>query len=158
MITSSFKQQLFYFFFSLAQQTATPRGATTPKQPSPQTESVPAIKIVPIKAPPQSSVDTVKSVEKSSELITIQAVEPTSNPVEILTPAEIVTITETVTSVETHENKTDSFTSESETVSNVDTETIKLSEPENSEMTGIIDELLQSFFPFYFSSISIFYC
>lgn len=99
---------------------------------------MPAAKPVPIEAP-QSSNDTVQSVEKVTESITIEAVEPSSQPVEIAAPAKIVTTTETVetvTSIETQENKADSITSESETVSNVDTDTTKLSEPENSEMTG----------------------
>lgn len=138
----------FVYFLLLIQQTATPRGTATPKQPSPQTdkphiekpqiEKVPAAKPVPIKAP-QSSVDTVQNVEKVTESITVEAADPSSKPVEIIAPAEIVTTTETVetvTSIEAQENKTDSITSESETVSNVDTDTTKLSEPENSEMTG----------------------
>lgn len=124
-------------FFS--EQTATPRGAATPKQPSPPTESVPAAKPVPIEAPHSSTVNTVQTVENTSELNAVQTPEATSNPIETVAAAEIVTITETtVTSTnETHDNKTDSITiSESETVSSVDNDTTKLSEPENSEMTG----------------------
>lgn len=94
---------------------------------------------VPIVAPRSASVETVQTAEKSSELNAVQSVaESTSNPVETVASAEIVTTTETtVTNTETHENKTDSITtSESETVSNAENDTTKLSEPENSEMTG----------------------
>lgn len=101
-----------------------------------------AAKPVPIETPPQGSIDTVQqqSVEKVIDSIiaaAVEAVEPTSNAVEqLITPVEIVTTTETVTSIETQENKTDLITSESETVSNIDTDTTKLSEPENNEMTS----------------------
>lgn len=74
-----------------------------------------------------------------NDLINVQAVaEPTSDPIEMATSGESVTIaTETpIPNNDTFESKTDSITSESETISNADTDTTKLSEPENSEMTG----------------------
>lgn len=116
---------------------------------------MPAAKPVPIEKPQSTTVDTVQSVETSSELNTVQVAEPTSNPFETAASAEIITTTETtVTSTETHENKNDSITtSESETVSNTETDTTKLSEPENSEMTG--KHQLSRLFFFFDSLINV---
>ncbi|XP_055317465.1 ensconsin isoform X22 [Sitodiplosis mosellana] len=117
-------------------KTATPRGASTPKLPSPQTESA-TPKTVPNETP-ENSVEIVQTVEQVNEPIAVEEVKIVeTKTVETVTTTEVVSGDgESVQSTETHEIKTE-ITSESEPVSNVDNiDNNKLTEPENNEMTA----------------------
>lgn len=108
-------------------------------------------KIVPIETPPpQNSVEIVQTAEQVNEpIVLIDSIVQPENTIEIETVETTVTTTEVsnaseadeiVQTTETHEIKTE-ITSETESVSNVEThiDNTKLSEPENNEMTGEID-------------------
>lgn len=114
-------------------QAATPRGGATPKQiPSPRSESVNLITVP--NDTPQNSVEIVQTVEQVSKPTIADAKIVETKTIETVTTTEVSDVGATIQTIETHEIKSEITPEPESVVENTDSN--KLSEPENNEMTG----------------------